>query len=99
MTKTTKPKKPTRAELARKVKELEAQLAFTYHNASLTISKAGDSHMASGVLVQLHSLGGKEITPPFVVRDGLSQETINALHADIVRSWEIATMFKPKGVN
>lgn len=95
--KSTKQNKQSRADLERKVRELKAQLAFTYHNASLTIGRAGDSHMGSGVLVQLHSLGGKEITPPFVVRDGLSQETINALHADIVRSWEIATMFKPKG--
>lgn len=95
----TKPKTkgPTKAHLARQIKELKAQLAHVYHYASLTLPKAKDL-MASGVMVELSGLGGKEITPAFVIRDGLSQETINALQKDIARSYELAVQQKPKGL-
>ena len=96
MTKTTKPKKPTRSELASKVKELEAQLSHSLYYASVELPKAGNL-MASGVLIQMTALGGREVVPPFVIKDGLSKETIEALHKDIVRSFNLSTQFKPKG--
>lgn len=92
-----KAKAKTRADLQREIVELKAQMAGRYHYASAEIHKAGSEHMmASGVLVQLHALGGREITVPFVVRDGLSDDTIAALRRDIARSYATATELKPK---
>jgi len=92
----SKPPKKTRALLERQVLELTAQLASTYHFADATIDKCGPALMASGCLVQLTAIGGRELVLPFVVKDGLSPETIAALRADIRRSHELATMFKPR---
>lgn len=88
--------KTTKAQLRHKIMELEAQLASTYHFADADIHKAQDL-MGSGVLIRMHGLGGKELVLPFVIRDGLSPETITTLRADIRRSYEVATAFKPKG--
>lgn len=98
MTMNRRTKMPTKADLARKVLELESQLASSYHFAAADLHKAGPALMASGVLVQLTALGGRELTRPFVVLDGLSDVTIAALRADISRSFETATAFKPKSV-
>ena len=96
---TTKTKKPTRADLERKVRELEAQLVHVYHFADKEVSKAGTAHMmGSAVIVSLHALGGRAITSPFAIRDGLSDDTIAAIRRDLVRSWQGATVFKPAGV-
>ncbi|MBK3745952.1 hypothetical protein G3A39_43175 [Paraburkholderia aspalathi] len=93
--KVRKIKGPNKAELIRKVVELTAQLASTYHFADATLSKAGDL-MGSGVLLQLSALGGRELISPVVIRDGLSPETIAAIRKDIMRSYETATAFKFK---
>lgn len=91
-----KSKKATRAELERKVRELEAQLVHVYHFADKEISKAGTAHIMGGaVIVQLHALGGRAITAPFAIRDGLSDDTIAAIRRDIARSFDTATTFKP----
>jgi hypothetical protein len=90
-------KTKTKKQLEHEVLELKAQLAFTYHFASEAVGKLSTkSYMGSGVLVCLYKLGGNEACLPFVVRDGFSDTTINALKGDIVRSYELATMFKPK---
>lgn len=90
--------KPTKTELQRKIVELEAQLASTYHFADAYLAQIKEgAYLASGVLLQLHALGGKEIIPPVVIRDGLSPETISAIRKDLARSYDLATMFKPKG--
>jgi len=98
MTKTKKVK-PTKAQLARKVLELEAQLIHQYHfaDAYLAAIKPG-SYMASGVILQLSALGGREIIAPVMIKDGLSPETIAAIRADLRRSYELMVEFKPKGV-
>lgn len=89
-------KKLTRQEMERKIRELEAQLTHRCHFAARTIDKAGiKSLIGSGVILSLVTLGGREIIEPVCIRDGLSDETIAALKADFVRSYEIATMFKP----
>ncbi|HRO59381.1 MAG TPA: hypothetical protein PKZ27_02965 [Rhodocyclaceae bacterium] len=94
-----KARKQTRADLKRRVMELEAQLVYMYHAASHTLDRAGTKHlMGSGVLLRMNALGGREITVPIVIRDGLSDDTIEALQRDIARSYELATAFKPKGV-
>lgn len=91
-----KPTKPSRETLERKVIELTAQLASSYHFASATLPKAKDL-MGSGVLVQLTALGGKELINPVVIQNGLSEATIEALMNDIRRSYNYATELKPKG--
>lgn len=93
----SKRRAPTRADLLRKIEELEAQQAGILHFADVRLDKAGDCLMGSAVIVRLHTLGGSEITPTFAIRDGLSPETIAALRKDIVRSWKLATLFKPRG--
>lgn len=89
--------KKTVKDFKREIVELRAQLAHAYHFASIGIDKAGTRNMmASGVLVHLTALGGREIIDPVVIKDGLSDDTIKAIKADMVRSYEIAVAFKPK---
>lgn len=96
MASTKKTKGPTKADLARKVMELTAQLASTYHFADAALHKAGSPLVGSGVLLQMNALGGRELISPVVIKDGLSPETIAAIRKDIQRSYELAVMFKPK---
>lgn len=86
------------AELERKLGEAVAGQAHVYPFASQTIDKASTDHlMGSGVVITLTVLGGREIFSPVLIRGGLSKETIQALKADFVRSYEEAVAFKPKG--
>src|SRR5690554_1290381 len=89
-----KPKPQTKADLRRKVKELEAQLASSYHFASATLDKAGGL-LGSAVVVELTALGGLKLIPPIAIRSGLSPDTIAALRKDIARSYDEAVEFKP----
>lgn len=45
--------------------------------------------------LELRALGGKEIIPAVMIRDGLSQATIKAIQDDLSRSFELATMVNP----
>lgn len=86
------------ATLERKNMELEGQMINLLHFAEIGIRKADRKRtMASGVLIQMHYLGGAEVCKPFVLRDGLSDETITALCADIAYTHDLGMMFKPKG--
>ena len=88
----------SKIELRQKIKELEGQLASSYHFADAQIHRTGTDYlMASGVLLELTFIGGKQAIPPVVIKDGLSIETIEAIKADLVRSYERAVAFKPKG--
>lgn len=94
-----KAKTKTLAQLKRENLEIKAQLAHAYHFADATIKEAGTRYkMASGVLLQLTAIGGKEIILPVMIKDGLSDETIAAIRADLRRSYESAVVFKPAGV-
>lgn len=89
--------KLTKAGLLRKVAELESQLAHVYHFADAQIDKAGQaSLMASGVVMTLTALGGRELIPPVCIKDGLSPATIAAIRADLRRSYELAIAFAPR---
>jgi hypothetical protein len=95
-------KKPTKAqriaELERKLAEALAGQAHTYHFAEQGLAYASQKHMtASGVILTLTALGGREICAPVLIRNGLSEATIEALKADFVRSYQDAIVFKPKG--
>ena len=85
------------AELERKLVEVQAQHAYIYKVAVEGIKKAGtDRLMASGVVLTLTALGGREVCPPVLIRDGLSEDTIRALVGDMIRSFDLATLHKPK---
>lgn len=96
MTKTAKKTAPTKAQLRHRAKELEAQLPHSLYYASVCLPKA-QNLMASGVMIELTALGGTPLAAPFVIKDGLSKETIEALQRDIKRTWDISNMHKPKG--
>lgn len=84
------------AELERKLFEARAQYASTLGQAFDDIPKAGISTLkASGVVLQLTGIGGKEIIPPVMIRDGLSPRTILAIQDDLRRSFELATLVNP----
>jgi hypothetical protein len=84
------------AVLERKNRELEAQLAHVYHFARVGLVKATRNNtMGSGILVRLNYLGGKEVCPAFLIKDGLSDELIQALLESLKYSYERAVEFKP----
>lgn len=98
MTKTAKPVKKTRAQLEMEIVQLNAQLAHVYHFATQNLHKAGTkTRMGSGVMLELTAYGskGERIIDPVMIKDGLSDETIAALRADLQRSYDLAVMFKP----
>tara|TARA_R110000868_G_scaffold322391_9_gene583322 strand:- start:3119 stop:3418 length:300 start_codon:yes stop_codon:yes gene_type:complete len=67
--------------------DLRAQLSHTYNLSYKKLSDASqDKLYASGVVLQLTALGGREIIPPVLIRDGLTLETINQLRYEIERS-------------
>ena len=84
------------AELQRKLKESEAQQVYRHHFAHGAIDRTSiDRLMGSGVILSMTFLGGKEVFEPVMIRNGLSKETIEAIKADLVRSFEYATELKP----
>jgi hypothetical protein len=93
-------KKPklTKAQLRRKIKEAEAHQIHNYHFADGYLAKMGNFE-ASSVIIELTALGGREIIPPTAIRNGLSQATIDAIRADLTRSYLYATEFKPRGAH
>lgn len=95
--KATKPQKPSRADLERKILELEALQPHRLAFGQTEIDKASvDRLMGSGVILSLTVLGGKQVLEPVCIRDGLSKETIAAIKADMHRSFEVASLYKTK---
>lgn len=93
-----KKQRPSRAVLEARVADLEAQLSSTYHFADAYLKNVTHPKLlASGVLVRMTYLGGKEAVTPFVVRGGLSEETVSALRRDIARSYAESIEFVPSG--
>lgn len=91
-----KRKTKTKAQLERQVKELEAQLAHSYHFASQELfAMSKRDYRASAVIVEVTGLGGAQILRAVAIRDGLSKETITALHNDVARSYASAVELKP----
>jgi hypothetical protein len=83
----------------RKIRELEAQILSAYWSADSALDGVVmEKMLGSGVLVTLSALGGREIVRGVVIRDGLSESTVEALRADIRRSYAQATEMKPRGV-
>lgn len=90
-------KKPTtKADLERKIKELEAQLIHQYHFATRLIDRASiKKTMGSAVIMELTFLGGAKVFEPVAIKDGLSDDTIAAIKADLKRSYELTAELKP----
>lgn len=95
-TKTTKNERI--AKLTRERGEALAGQAHVYHFASYALDKLSTDHLAaSGLILSITMLGGREPFSPVLIMDGLSKETIAALKADLVRSYNKAIEFKPSG--
>ena len=87
------------AKLTRERDEALAGQVHTYHFASYALNKLSTDHLtASGLVLSITVLGGREPFAPVLIRDGLSKETIAALKADLARSYNAAIAFKPDGV-
>ena len=85
-------------ELERKLEEAKAHHIYRHHFASKALDRfSTDKLMGSGVVLSLSLVGGKELFQPVLIRNGLSKETIAALKADLVRSFNYATELKPDG--
>ena len=83
------------AALKNRIVENKALQASNYHFASQGVTKASNEKlMGSAVIVEMRYLGGKEVCEPFAILDGLSDSTIEAIKADLKRSFDQATMFK-----
>lgn len=84
---TNKPRKPTRAELERKILESTASKLATYEFAYKDIDKASQNkRMGSAVIITVTALGGQSIIDPVSITDGLSDELIAALKTEVARS-------------
>ena len=85
-------------ELENKLRSAEAYQVHKLHFASYALDKISTDKMGgSGVIISITTLNGKPIVDPTVISGGLSPETIAALQADMRRSFEERTEFKPKG--
>ena len=95
---TTTRKRETVTQLRQKLIDALAGQVHTLHFADGAIGKASIDRMtASGVVITITALGGREIVAPTMIRDGLSNETIAALRADFRRAYKSAIELKPAG--
>jgi hypothetical protein len=87
--------KQSKQQLRRKITDLESQLTSRLYWAGREIDSCStDKLLGSGVVMQLTFLGGKDAMEPVCIRDGLSRETIDAIKADLKRSYDLATLLK-----
>lgn len=88
------------ADLQRQLREAKAAQVHNYRFADQGLNKAGPKYMgASGVIITLTALGGRELIPPTMLVNGLSDELIAALRTDLVRSYEYVVAMKPQGAS
>ena len=90
--------KITKKSLKIKLKEALASQSHVYAAADSGIKNASVDHMmGSGVVITITAIGGKELIPPTLIRDGLSNSTISAIREDLVRSYNLSVLQKPSG--
>lgn len=82
------------AKLQREKMELLAQLPGMLHFSSVGLKQARGVK-GGAVVVQMHWLGGKEVCPPFAIKDGPSDALVDALIVDLKRTFDEATELKP----
>ena len=79
-----------------RVDQYKASLIHTYHFAGNELLKCNsDRFMGSGLIVEIKKLSGEHMVMPFMVKDGLSNQTINSLLDDMQRSFDNSIQFKP----
>lgn len=83
------------AQLERQLWEAKSQYTQRISSAFDALDKARDAYIGSGVILSVSAIGGKEVIPPVMIRDGLSDNTIKAIQKDLRHSFEIATMVNP----
>lgn len=72
------------AKLEKEARNYKAFDILTLKTASANLAKSvRPRYMASGVIVTITDLEGKEIVGPVIISDGLSNETVAALNNDI----------------
>jgi len=89
--------------LKERVKQLESKLfeseAYQIHRLYFADKEVKnlttDKFMGGGVILTVHSLGGKELVGPVLISDGLSDDTIQGLRKDFSRSFERRIVLKP----
>lgn len=84
------------AALEAELASIKAQLIHQHHFASHGLNNCGE-RKGSAVIISIKALNGGYLVEPVAIRNGLSAETIAALHADLVRSYKYAIELKPKG--
>lgn len=90
-----KKSKITKTTLKRKLLEAESSTILSHKFAHTDINKCSiPKCTGSGVLIQISAIGGKQLINPILIKDGLSEETINSIKKDIKRSSDILTSFK-----
>lgn len=79
------------ATLERRLFEARAAYVSTISESFDKLPKSADC-FGSGVILQITRLGGAEMIPPVLIRDGLSADSVKALRFDLGRSYELATI-------
>lgn len=88
-------------QLQEKLKSLQvcqfkASLIHSYHFSGAELLKIGrDRMLGSGVILAIYDLSGKFKVRPVMIKDGLSNTSINALLDDMQYSYDNAVAFKP----
>lgn len=83
-------------ELQNKLFVSEASQLHSLHFASADIQKASKSKMqGSGVILSIKTLNGADIVKPTMIVNGLSQETILAIKADLLEAYDYTVALKP----
>lgn len=84
-------------ELSNKsVCQFKSSLSSSYHFAGNALLKLNrNRYMASGVIMTISDISGKEVMQQVCFKDGLSNESINALLEDMQYSYDRGTEFKP----
>ncbi len=83
-------------QTAQKLKVADASRAYTYWATSnQVVNLMKRDFTASGVVLHVTDLTGRNLIDPVMIIDGLSEATLRAIHADIVRSHDSAASFGP----
>lgn len=84
-------------KLEHELKSIKAQLVHNYHFSYHSIEKAGEDYRkGSAVIISIVDLEGKNVIEPTAIKDGLLPTTIEALKQEFVKSYTLATVFKPE---
>lgn len=87
------------AALERKLNISEAGQIHRHHFADANLHRVvTDKMQGSGVILSMKFLSGDDVFDPVLIYNGLSKETVEAIKADLRRSFAHATELAPAGV-